>query len=64
VRFAASAAMDGHVVSEPADGSVAAATVEDTAGRSISHQIVDDFLDANVEEEDSSVAYLDNKMQL
>ncbi|KAG0584516.1 hypothetical protein M758_3G215200 [Ceratodon purpureus] len=52
--------MDGEVVSTAsADGG------SDEVGRSISHEVVGDFLDANVEEEeDSSVAYLDNKMQL
>lgn len=51
--------MDGETVSTAsADGS------SDEVGRSISHEVVGDFLDANVEEEDSSVAYLDNKMQL
>ena len=51
--------MEGEIVSNVADGGA----VENSAGKSISNEVVDDFLNANVEEV-SSVAYLDNKMQL
>lgn len=46
--------MGGEAVSKPG-------AAEGKRGRDISNEVVDDFLE---EEEDSSVAYLDNKMQL